>query len=62
METTNQLTALLGHDNAARQRAEAELASQRTSAPQALLQLFVNNLKNGNIEAKLKASENMQSI
>ena len=33
-----------------RQRAEAELTSQRTANPAALLQLFVGNLKNDNVE------------
>ena len=37
-------------DNSVRQRAEAELSSKRAANPTALLQLFVGNLKNDNVE------------
>jgi len=50
MEAPNLLSQIIGTDNAVRQRAEAELTSQRTANPAALLQLFVGNLKNNNVE------------
>ena len=44
------LTDLLTHDNATRGRAEAELNSKRDADPAGLMQLFVANLKNENVE------------
>ena len=50
METSNLLQDILGHDNTARQRAEAELNTQRTSNPAALLQLFIANMRSEKVE------------
>ena len=50
METTNLLQDILGHDNSARQRAETELNTQRTSNPAALLQLFISNMRSDKVE------------
>jgi len=50
MEAPNLLSDIMNPDNAVRQRAEAELTSQRAAKPAALLELFVGNLKNDNVE------------
>jgi len=50
MQTTNILADILGADNTARQRAEAELNSQRTANPAGLLQLFMDNMRSDKIE------------
>ena len=44
MESQNLLQDILGADNSVRQRAEGQLNSQRTENPQALLQLFMQNM------------------
>jgi len=52
MEAPNLLSTIMNASTSTvdRQRAEAELTSQRTANPAALLQLFVGNLKNDNVE------------
>ena len=50
METTNLVQAILGADNTARQRAEAELNNQRTSNPTGLMQMFMANMKSDNTQ------------
>jgi hypothetical protein len=45
METANLVQAILGADNTARQRAETQLNSQRTTDPAGLMQLFMTNMK-----------------
>ena len=45
MDTQNLVQAILGSDNTARQRAEAELNSQRTTNPTGLMQMFMTNMK-----------------
>ena len=50
MDTTNLVQAILGADNTARQRAEAELNSQRTTNPTGLMQMFMANMKSDNTQ------------
>ena len=50
METTNLVQAILGADNTARQRAEAQLNGQRTTDPAGLMQLFMANMKSEQAE------------
>lgn len=46
MESTNLLADILNADNSVRQRAEADMNTQRTQNPAALMQLFTTNLQN----------------
>jgi len=50
MDTSNLVQAILGADNTARQRAEAELNSQRTTNPTGLMQMFMANMKSDNTQ------------
>jgi len=50
METANLVQAILGADNTARQRAETQLNSQRTTDPAGLMQLFMTNMKSDQTE------------
>ena len=50
METANLVQAILGADNTARQRAETQLNSQRTTDPAGLMQLFMANMKSDQTE------------
>lgn len=44
MESQNPLKDILGADNTVRQRAEAQLNTQRTENPASLMQLFMANI------------------
>ena len=50
METSNLLKDILGQDNTSRQRAEAEINSQRKSNPSGLVQLFMTNMRSDQVE------------
>ena len=50
METSNLLKDILGQDNTSRQRAEAEINSQRKSNPAGLVQLFMTNMRSDQVE------------
>lgn len=50
MDTTNLVQAILGADNTARQRAETQMNSQRSTDAAGLMQLFMNNMKSDQTE------------